>query len=165
MEVIVHDIVRDAKIVPCYMSPGNIPLARVATQSLPKPAIITASFDAAPLAQSIIEAGVVFPETWVLIYDIQNTSWSISHEIHSRAKVVAREIHLFPTMVLLYQCIESARKHSDIFHQSKEFIWNITTEDTSILFTDPHGNDAQITLPTRLREVHCACGDPGVQRV
>ena len=44
MEIIAHDVVRDAKIVPCYMSPGNTPLARVATQSLSKLAVIIAGF-------------------------------------------------------------------------------------------------------------------------
>lgn len=68
------------------------------------------------------------------------------------------EVHLVPSMVILYQCAHLAAQNKPHFHPSRRFVWEV--EGTAAYLTAA-GRFARHQLPGtyKLEETNCPCGE------
>lgn len=143
-------------IAPIYPNePENFPIGGAAIQTGDVNIVIIQAQDAAFFAKYLRENAIPLP-SWIIVHRT-NDAWELPEHI-KESPHIAQEVHLFPGLPILHQCISLANAKTNSFHCSDEFAWSIGTVVTITSKNDIFALN-QLILPFELEDRgQCQCG-------
>jgi hypothetical protein len=144
----------------------NMPVGAAAMHSANVNVVMTDTSDAGLFSTYLFEKDVEFPRAWFVVHRGDAENWTLPQFLRETQIRVAQEVHLFPGLPVLDQCVMLADSKETSFHLSDAYIWKIGAEKTTITSV---GNDllpfVKFPLSFVLRTTGmCPCGKIIVER-
>jgi len=142
--------------VPLFtVQPDNIAVAAASIRYAESSAIIAEARSAEPLHEHLIMYQDPLPELWFVIHSAATDNW---HDTPPRLSGrVCQEVHLYPGLPVLWQCLHLSQTGAQRFHRSEEYTWDETGARISSLDGSLPVRDS--SLPFTLQsEGSCTCG-------
>ncbi|MSU74148.1 hypothetical protein EXS56_03335 [Candidatus Kaiserbacteria bacterium] len=99
----------------------------------------------------LLENGDQPPRNWILIHSTSTTP--LTHDDLPPSATVASEVHLFPGVPLLFQCLSHIQTRSGLFHLSDDFALSEVRGGLRVTVKDPESMPVfALELPFELQE-------------
>ena len=160
-----HAVCRAIGIPLFTNEPENIPVGAMAIKAGGIDTVVSENRDVAALADYLIKRTMPYPRLGILIHRIDDV-WEVPPVVFDTWGAVAQEVHVFPGVPVLDQCVVLSEEKAARFHLSDAYLWEVHDKETLITSV---GDDpfplSRYTLACSLRKSgECSCGKPVFQR-
>jgi len=145
----------------------NMPVGAEAIRTAGLDTVLTDTSDALVFATYLSEKGKLMPKNWFMVHPVFEPSWNIHAVLRGKNYRVAQEVHIFPGVPFLEQCVFLYEKKEPIFHVCDTFtvefgknrtIAKSTKRDILTLW--------KYELPCLLKEKEtCKCGKTIISKI
>lgn len=153
--------------VPIFVNePENMPVAAAVAAAGDIDAVVTDEEDARAFSKYLTEKNIQSPHIWLIVHPVDAPVWDIPAALREERIGITQEVHLFPGVPILEQCLLLWDKKSPRFHLTDGYFLEMGEGGTLL---SGAGEDPlpliRYTLPGELYlHGHCPCGKVVVGR-
>ena len=151
---------RKNKIPVAVQMPKNLPVARQIMKEVSgRWSITTTSGIAGEFEKMLMEKGLGKDISfWHIVSSLEENK----NFIPALVKPIFTEKHLFPGVILAYQCENISHERRNVFHPSKDYFWIFEKGKARITSLNKDAFpfiNYEIKFPVKIREESCGCGE------
>jgi len=152
--------------IPIFVNePENIPVGAMALKTGGIDTVVSENRDAEAFAEYLVKHALPYPRLGIVVHRIGDMG-DVSRVVLDTWGTVAQEVHVFPGVPVLDQCLILSEKKEPRFHLSDAYFYELSTQGT--LITSVGGDPFPLyryKLSCLLEKSgDCSCGKPVFER-